>query len=120
MSKFIRNAESVFSRPAAGSLLLSALLAGCASGTRIEAAQYQQLVEGRTTRSQLVAALGEPTTTSFQGADQVLLYQFSKTDIGSYIPFVNIVASGAAVQQCLFTFGKNEVLKSKMCNEGKA
>lgn len=99
---------------------VSALLAGCATGKRIETEQYQQIVEGRTTKSQLVAMLGQPTTTSFQGQDQVLLYQFSKVDAASYIPFVNIVANGASVQQCIFTFGKNEILKSKMCNEGKS
>ena len=101
-------------------IVLAVVLAGCANGKRIEADQYQQIQEGRTTKSQLVGMLGEPTTTSFQGSDLVLLYQFSKVDATSYIPMVNIFANGASVQQCIFTFNKNEVLKSKMCNEGKA
>lgn len=104
----------------AAGITAAVVLAGCATGQRIEADQYQQIVEGKTTRGQLVAMLGQPTTTSFQGQDQVLQYQFSKVDAASYIPFVNIVANGASVQQCIFTFGKNDVLKAKMCNEGKA
>lgn len=94
-------------------------LAGCASGQRIEAERYQQLEEGRTTKSQLIEVLGEPNSRGFEGNNEVLGYQFSKTDATSYIPFINILKNGAQVQMCYFTFNTKSVLTHKLCSESK-
>lgn len=96
-----------------------AAMVGCASGKRIEPEQYQKVTEGKTTRSELVALLGEPTSSSFNGSDELLAYNFSKSDLTNYIPVIGMVKHGTQGQMCLFTIDKSSVLKSKSCYNSK-
>ncbi|MDO9451868.1 MAG: hypothetical protein Q7J29_03315 [Stagnimonas sp.] len=101
-------------------LALAVLGTGCVTtkGKKIETDQYSRFEEGKTTRAEIVAALGEPETTNFSGSDEVLTYQFQHTDNKAMIPIVGAYM-GVKVdfQLCTFTVGgKNAVLKAKACN----
>lgn len=105
-------------------LALVVLTVGCVKvqGKKIEADQYSSFQEGKTTRAEIVAALGEPETTNMAGNDEILTYQFKKTDNKAMIPIVGaFMGVKVDLQICSFTVGgKNKLLKSKQCNESKA
>lgn len=97
------------------------LLSACASQQKVDSAQYQSFEEGKTTRAQIVAALGEPNGSTWTGNDESLNYSFSKGDKRGYIPVVGALLLAidgvkSDVQVCSFTVGKNQVLKQKLCS----
>jgi len=104
-------------------LVLVVLATGCVTtkGKKIESDQYASFVEGKTTRADIVAALGEPETANFIGSDEVLSYQFQQTDNKAMIPVVGMfMGVKTDLQLCMFTVGgKGAVLKSKSCNQNK-
>ena len=98
----------------------AAALVGCATGKKIEQAQYEQAIEGKTTRSQLVALFGEPTAVSMNGSDEILSYHFMQTSAITYLPFAYLAGGGSTSgQDCYFTFNKQAVLRTKMCSSVK-
>ena len=75
---------------------------------------------GKTTKSQLVALLGEPTAISMNGSDEILNYHFMQTNAITYIPFAYLAGGGSSSgQDCYFTFNKQAVLRTKMCSAAK-
>lgn len=101
--------------------LTISLAAGCTVGRKVESNQYESFVEGRTTRAEIVAALGEPNGSSWAGSDETLSYSFSSGDKRGYIPVLGAFMMAmdgvkSEVQVCGFTVGKNKVLKAKTCS----
>lgn len=75
------------------------LLTGCYStGQPIDTAKANQFVKGETTESEVIEALGKPTTitTNDLGEKQIsYLHTDADVDAATYIPIVGIFAGGA-------------------------
>ena len=103
-------------------LLAAALLMSCAgSGRKVDNAQYQAFQEGKTTRGEIVAALGEPGGSTWVGSEETLTYSFDKIDSRMMIPIVGTLIMAAdgiksEAQRCGFTVGKNQILVTKTCS----
>lgn len=96
-------------------------LAGCTVGKKVDNAQYQSFEEGKTTRSEIVAALGEPNGSSWAGKDETLSYSFSASDKRAMIPVVGAILLAvdgvkSEVQVCGFTVDQQQLLKAKTCS----
>lgn len=80
-------------------ILFAMLLTGCYStGAPIDTAKANQFVKGETTESEVIAALGKPTTitTNDLGEKQIsYLHTDADVDAATYIPIVGIFAGGA-------------------------
>jgi hypothetical protein len=87
---------------------LCAATASCAStGTKIETAQIQQFQKGVTTYADVVAAVGEPTSTvTDSDGKKTAVYKYAQSKIRpeSFIPYVNLVAGGADVKSTAVAF----------------
>lgn len=102
-------------------VVLSLSLSACTVGKKVDSARYQSFEEGKTTRAEIVAALGEPNASSWAGSDETLSYSFSKSDKRGYIPIIGalwMAVDGveSEVQVCGFTVGKDQKLKVKTCS----
>ena len=97
---------------------LSAALAGCVSaGTQVSEQQAQQFQKGVTTEPQVVAKLGQPTSTSLNGdGTRVDIYAFTRATPNAvdFVPVVGLLAGGAhgKTTTVAFTFDQKGVLKS--------
>lgn len=100
-------------------LALACSITACAShGVEIDDQKYQQMVEGKTTKSELIAVLGEPSGHGYEGTDEKLRYYFTEGDGKNYIPVVGaFIASKHKVQSCIFVLSSAGVLKHKECTE---
>lgn len=104
-------------------LVLAAVAGGlsaCATGKKVEAETYRQIQENRTTKSELIELLGPPTSTGFQGNDEILTYSSSKTDAATFIPFAGVFLGGNEIQVCSFHFNASQVLTYKSCTGAAA
>lgn len=96
------------------------LLAGCATGTRVDPQNYQSFQEGKTTKAEVIAVLGAPTTTSMAGSSEILNYQSQHVSAAAYIPFAANITGGAVTGQlCNFTFDKGGILRQKSCSSAR-
>lgn len=107
--------------PALFLVATTGLLSGCATGQKVSGEQYQSFEEGRTTRSEIVAALGEPNGSTWVGAEETLNYSFTRGDKRGYIPVVGallLAVDGvkSEVQVCGFTVDQHQILKQKLCS----
>jgi len=98
--------------------LISAVLAGCAaSGAKVSEQQLAQLKVGETTWGDMVAVLGQPTSSSFtsQGT-RMAMYSYAQvsTRPETFIPFVGAFVGGADVKSngVALMFGKDGKLAS--------
>lgn len=81
-------------------LLLSAA-AGCAShGVMVSDEQVKQFKKGETTESQVVAALGQPTTVATVNGQRMLVYSgaYAQARPASFIPLVGPLVGGSDVR----------------------
>jgi outer membrane protein assembly factor BamE (lipoprotein component of BamABCDE complex) len=103
---------------------LALALAACSSsGTKVDHAQMAQFHKGSTTSSQVIAALGDPSQTSYDDAgNKTLTYTYihSDTKATTFIPVVGLFNNGATVQNntATFTFNKQDVLTKMTQSEG--
>lgn len=92
-------------------------LAGCASsGTQVTEQQTTQFQKGQTTRSEVIAKLGQPqASTKMDDGTRVDVYSYvhAAANAASYIPVVGLFAGGAhsTTNTATFTYGKNDVLE---------
>jgi len=105
-------------------LVLSSLaltLTACTVGKKVDNSQYQTFQEGKTTRAEIVAALGEPNGSTWVGKDETLSYSYSAGDKRGMIPVVGAILLAVDgvktdVQVCGFTVDQNQLLKAKTCS----
>jgi hypothetical protein len=103
------------------SLLSFLLLSACTVGQKVGSDQYQSFQEGKTTRAEIVAALGEPNGSSWVGQEETLSYSFVASDKRGYIPVVGAILLAvdgvkSEVQVCGFTVDAKKLLKVKTCS----
>lgn len=84
------------------------LLAGCASsGTKVTEAQAGQFTKGQSTETQVIAALGAPSS-STRAADgsrtDVYVYTHAQARAASFIPIVGALAGGADATTTMVSF----------------
>ena len=93
-------------------LLLSVALAGCAStGVNVSEDQVSQVTKGETTRSEVVSALGNPTTVMRQAdGTTMVIYNYveARARPESYIPFVGAFIGGADSRSSMVTLRFDE------------
>lgn len=81
-----------------GLLLLSVCLAGCAStGVHVSEEQAQAFQVGRSTYADVVAALGEPTTSTVAAnGTRVIVYSYSAVQSRpqNFIPYIGPLVAG--------------------------
>ena len=81
--------------------MLIAALVGCAStGVKVSDEKLDSFKKGESTVSQVLAALGQPTTTMKMGDGTVMLqYAYSEASVraASFIPVVGLVAGGSDI-----------------------
>ena len=87
---------------------LMLLLAGCvSSGTNVTTAQASQFKVGVSTEAQIVAALGEPNSTSthVDGSSTIsYIHTQAHANAASYIPVVGLLAGGTSGTNNTFAF----------------
>src|SRR5690554_6309650 len=94
------------------------ILAGCASsGVRVTDDQMSQFKEGQTTKQDVIAALGQPTTTmrNSDGTTMVMYtYSEARTRGSTFIPIVGAFAGGVDTRSSnvVLTFDQRGVLQS--------
>lgn len=107
---------------------MALLLAGCATSGNVkmkdqtQSSISQQITEGKTTKSELIQALGQPTTVSFtDGGNEVWTYKHSRevSHVRNFIPYVNMISSGAdtTTKELVVMFNKNDVVSKYTMRE---
>lgn len=102
-------------------VVLALLLGGCASAGNValkdESATSvsSQIVEGKTTKNEVIAKYGQPTTTTFtDGGNQVWTYRYAYATANavSFVPIVGLFAGGAHVKskELVVMFDKKDVV----------
>ncbi len=89
---------------------VAAVTSGCAykAGTEITQAEAAKFQIGKTTKSEILAALGTPQKMTQDGDDSWLEYSYSE---------INAFAGNKA-EKTTFVIGKNDVLKNIMKGKG--
>jgi outer membrane protein assembly factor BamE (lipoprotein component of BamABCDE complex) len=105
----------------------AAVLPGCSTttGTKVEAADLSFIAKGKTTKSQLVTRLGEPTMrTSDSSGGEIYLWSFAKTDIDAktFIPFAGVLLGGSktAYQELQVKLDKKGIVSDYKFSDGLA
>lgn len=106
--------------PVTAAALAVLLLSACANPKKIDVEQYQSFTEGKTTREEVIAALGNPTGSTFIGKDETLSYTITQIDKRGMIPGYGAVLAmtgglKSGSQICTFTFNPQKVLTAKTC-----
>jgi len=102
-------------------LCMVVVLGGCASAGNMalknesEASVATKIVEGKTTKQEIVAAYGQPTQTTFtDGGNQIWTYRYAYATpkAVNFVPIVGIFAGGADIQskELVVMFDKNDVV----------
>ncbi|MDN5752210.1 MAG: outer membrane protein assembly factor BamE [Nitrosospira sp.] len=111
----------------AGAVLV-ALVAGCATSGNEKLKDHtqstisQQITEGRTTKNQVIAALGQPSVVSFTDAgNEIWTYKHARAtpQAQNFIPLVGLVSSGADVKtkELVVMFNKHDVVSKYTMRE---
>jgi outer membrane protein assembly factor BamE (lipoprotein component of BamABCDE complex) len=110
------------------SLAVAILIAGCATSGNEKLKDHtqlsisQQITEGKTTKKEVTAALGQPTTVSFTDAgNEIWTYQHARAtpQARNFIPFARLISSAADVKkkELVIMFNKNEVVSKYTMRE---
>lgn len=91
-------------------LLVVASISGCAShGVMVSDQQAQQFQKGKSTEAEVVAVLGQPTTTVTRGGSRTLMYSGAQAQArpASFIPIIGPLVGGSDVRasSVMFQFG---------------
>lgn len=102
--------------------VIIAFLAGCvSSGVMISDKQISQFKRGETKESDIVAALGKPTSVStYNGARMIVYYGIhAQARPASYIPIIGGLVGGSDVQSSsvVFKIGADGVLTDIISNQ---
>lgn len=103
--------------------LAAVFLSACAAtGVKVTDDQVSQFKEGETTRSEVVAALGSPTSTMrHSDGTSTLIYTYaeSRTRASTFVPVVGIFAGGVDMRssQVILDFDENGILVGSTSSE---
>ena len=106
------------------------VVAGCASAGNMalrdetEQSVGGKIFEGKTTKKDVIALYGQPTSTTFtDGGNDIFTYRFAHAtaDGVSYVPIVGIFAGGANVRskELVILFDKQDVVVKKSMRESE-
>lgn len=112
-------------------VVMMALLAGCATSgnerlkDHTQSSISQQIAEGKTTKNEVTAALGQPTSISFTDAgNETWTYRHSRAtpQALSFIPVVRLISSATDVKtkELVIMFDKNDVVSKYSMRETEA
>jgi outer membrane protein assembly factor BamE (lipoprotein component of BamABCDE complex) len=104
-----------------GGMAIVALLAGCATSgneklkDHTQSSISQRITEGKTTKNEVTAALGQPAAVSFtDGGNEIWTYKHARAtpQAQNFIPFVGLISSGADVKtkELVLMFNKDGVV----------
>lgn len=101
-----------------------ALASGCAtfeSGRDFDISKANTFVKGKTTRAEVIAVMGPPTSTG--GTADGISISYSYTHAGSSNVLLGAYGIGSMKSEvtqksCQFSFDRTEKLKDYMCSEG--
>ena len=107
---------------------LVALLAGCATSGNEKLKEYtqssisQKITEGKTTKNEVTAAMGQPAAVSFTDAgNEIWTYRHARAtpQAQNFIPLVGLISSGADVKtkELVIMFNKNDVVSKYTLRE---
>ena len=89
-------------------LALAAALAACAStGTNVPPEQLAQILDGKSTKTEIIARLGEPQTTTVDASGlTILTYVYASSGVTpvTLVPYVGLLAGGAKTKSNAITF----------------
>ncbi len=112
-----------FAAICAGVIALSSLT-GCVSmegGREFDMSKAQSFQYGKTSRADIIAALGQPTTTGSSGEGTSITYTYSKSGSGlknvAAMYGIGSIRSNSTIKTCVFTFDAHEKLKDSNCSE---
>lgn len=105
-----------------------ALLAGCATSgneklkDHTQSSISQQITEGKTTKNEVTAALGQPTSLSLTDAgNEIWTYRYARAtpQARNFIPFARLVSSASDVKtkELVIMFNKNDVVSKYTMRE---
>jgi outer membrane protein assembly factor BamE (lipoprotein component of BamABCDE complex) len=109
-------------------IAMIALLAGCATSGNEKLKEHtqssisQQITEGKTTKNDVTAALGQPTSVSFTDAgNEIWTFRHARAtpQARNFIPFARLVSSAADVKtkELVIMFNKNDVVSKYTMRE---
>jgi outer membrane protein assembly factor BamE (lipoprotein component of BamABCDE complex) len=110
------------------SVVVIALLAGCATSGNEKLKDHtqtsisQQITEGKTTKNEVVAALGQPSSVSFtDSGNEIWNYRHARAtpQARNFIPFARLISSAADVKmkELVVMFDKNDVVSNYAMRE---
>lgn len=106
--------------------LIATALIGCATGNTSIANEsadtvQQKIIKGKTTKSDLRAAYGEPSETGINSGKEYWAYQMAQTSAKGYLPFASLVtgSNGITGKYLRITFDKKGVVESFDLTETK-
>lgn len=104
-------------------LAVSACATTFESGKPFDFVKAQTFQKGKTTRSEIITALGEPASTGTSSEGRSITYMYSKTSANAFenIPAAYGLGSyktTGQTAQCLFSFDAADVLKDFTCTGG--
>lgn len=103
----------------AGVVALATCIAGCAmhSGRDFDATTAQTFKNGQTSKTDVIAALGEPSSTGGNAAGSFIEYQYQTLNYGVLAAY-GIGTVDDRVKLCKFIFDKKDKLTDHTCSEG--
>jgi outer membrane protein assembly factor BamE (lipoprotein component of BamABCDE complex) len=110
------------------SLAIAIVLSACATSGNVnmkdqtQSSVSQRIIEGKTTKAEIIQAFGQPTTVSFTDAgNEIWTYKHSRevSHVRNFIPYVNMISSGAdtTTKELVVMFNKNEVVSKYTMRE---
>lgn len=109
-----------------GLLLFLVLAAGCtvSSGVKVDQSQLSDFKKGTTTESEVLARLGQPSTTTHATGGDSLSYVFTTSTASgaNFVPVLNWFKghTDSTTTMCEFAFDAKQVLTSDSCTDAHA
>nr|VFK54767.1 MAG: hypothetical protein BECKTUN1418F_GA0071002_105417 [Candidatus Kentron sp. TUN]VFK59629.1 MAG: hypothetical protein BECKTUN1418E_GA0071001_105417 [Candidatus Kentron sp. TUN] len=107
-------------------ITIATLIAGCANiqyGKDFDATKAQTFQKGKTSRADIIAAMGEPTSTGISMDGSFIEYQYHTFKGGGISSVLSVYGVGSTsyenkIKLCKFVFNVNDKLKDYTCSEG--
>ena len=110
------------------SLAIALGLSACATSGNVkmkdqtQSSVSQQIVEGKTTKAEIVQAFGQATTVSFTDAGNEIWTDKHSRDVShvrNFVPYVNMISSGSdtVTKELVDMFNKNEIVSKYTMRE---
>lgn len=109
-----------------GAIALAAFAAGCVNmeqGRDFDATKAQTFQKGKASKADVIAAMGQPSSTGSNSDGSFIEYQYQTTKGGGMGTLLSVYGIGTAtvddkVKLCRFMFDGQDKLKDYTCSEG--